>query len=160
MIMLRIFPKLYLPILFCRVRRAHQSGNGAHGAPYLLFLYLTIFPALAIAAEKMAPPAFSWLSILNMLFGLIVVIALIYGLSWVLKKYGNLPGTNQVDMKVLGGISLGTRERAVLVQVEGKKILLGVAPGRVNVLHQFDSQSLDKSRAFEQVLAAATEQKS
>jgi flagellar protein FliO/FliZ len=71
-----------------------------------------------------------------------------------LKKYGNLPGTNQVDMKVLGGVSLGTRERAVLIQVEGKKILLGVAPGRVNVLHQFDS------KPFEQILATATEQKS
>ena len=89
-----------------------------------------------------------------MLFGLAIVVSLIYGLSWVLKKYSSLPGSNQVDMKILGGVSLGTRERAVLIQVEGKKILLGVAPGRVNLLHQFDS------KPFEQVLAAATEQKS
>ena len=89
-----------------------------------------------------------------MIFGLVIVIALIYGLSWVLKKYGNLPGANQIDMKVLGGVSLGTRERAVLIQVEGKKILVGVAPGRVNLLHQFDS------KPFEQALTAAMEQKS
>ena len=152
--MLRIFQKLFMPISFCRVRRAHQSGNGAHGAPYLLFVYLTILPTLTFAADKMAAPAFSWLSILNMLFGLAIVISLIYGLSWVLKKYSRLPGTNQVDMKILGGVSLGTRERAVLVQVEGHKILLGVAPGRVNLLHQFDN------KAFEQELATVMEQKS
>ncbi len=111
-------------------------------------------PSLVLAADKIAPPVFSWLSIFNMLFGLAVVVALIYGLSWVLKKYSRLPGSHQVDMKILGGISLGTRERAVLVQVEGKKILLGVAPGRVNVLHQFDD------KPFDQTLATAMEQKS
>jgi flagellar protein FliO/FliZ len=119
----------------------------------LFIIFLTSMPALTLAAEKMAPPAFSWLSILNMLFGLAIVVSLIYGLSWVLKKYSRLPGSHQVDMKILGGVSLGTRERAVLIQVEGHKILLGVAPGRVNLLHQFDN------KAFEQELATVMEQK-
>jgi len=54
-------------------------------------IYLTLFPALTFAAEKMAAPAFSWLSILNMLFGLAIVVALIYGLSWVLKNTATCP---------------------------------------------------------------------
>lgn len=78
---------------------------------------------------------FSVVSMLNMFMGLVVVIALILGLAWVLRKYGRLPVSNQVDMKVLGGLSLGTRERAVLVQVDGQRLLLGVAPGRVQTLH-------------------------
>lgn len=151
--MLRIFQKLFLSISFSWVRHAQRSGKGEHGAACLLLLCLTMNPTLTFAAEKMAAPAFSWLSILNMLFGLAIVVSLIYGLSWVLKKYSRLPGTNQVDMKILGGVSLGTRERAVLVQVEGHKILLGVAPGRVNLLHQFEN------RAFEQQLATVMEQK-
>jgi flagellar protein FliO/FliZ len=119
----------------------------------LSILLALFFPALTFAAEKMAAPVFSWLSILNMLFGLAIVVSLIYGLSWVLKKYSRLPGSNQVDMKILGGVSLGTRERAVLIQVDGKKILLGVAPGRVNLLHQFEG------KPFEAELAGAMEQK-
>ena len=119
----------------------------------LFQLVLLSVPLMSHAADRVQPPAFSWMSVLNMLFGLAIVVALIYGLSWVLKKYTNLPGSNQVDMKILGGISLGTRERAVLVQVEGKKILLGVAPGRVNLLHQFDS------KPFEQELAGVMEKK-
>ena len=93
----------------------------------LCFVSLLINPIAVSAAEKIAPPAFSWLSVLNMLFGLAVVLGFIYGLAWVLKKYSRLPGSNQVEMKILGGISLGTRERVVLVQVEGKKILRGLA---------------------------------
>ncbi len=94
---------------------------------------------------------FSLLGMLNMVLGLVVVIALILGLAWVLRKYGRLPVTNQVEMKVLGGLSLGTRERAVLVQVEGKRLLLGVSPGRVATLHVMD----DDNTGFKQQLADA-----
>lgn len=121
----------------------------------ITFVCLLPLPVLAEVAAKAesigrAEP-FSVLGMLNMVLGLVVVIALILGLAWVLRKYGRLPVTNQVEMKVLGGISLGTRERAVLVQVEGKRLLLGVSPGRVATLHVMDD---DKS-GFKQQLAEA-----
>ncbi|MDH5765670.1 MAG: flagellar biosynthetic protein FliO, partial [Gammaproteobacteria bacterium] len=56
-----------------------------------------------------------------------------------------LPVSNQVDMKILGGLSLGTRERAVLVQVDNQRLLLGVAPGRVSILQNLSSQVLEKN---------------
>ena len=112
-------------------------------------------PLLAETAAKAEtftrPELFSLLGMLNMVMGLVVVIALILGLAWVLRKYGRLPVTNQVEMKVLGGLSLGTRERAVLVQVEGKRLLLGVAPGRVATLHVMD----DDDTGFNQQLTKA-----
>jgi flagellar protein FliO/FliZ len=111
-----------------------------------IFIFL-LLPHLALAAEKTSPPSFSIMSVLNMLFGLAVVVALIYGLSWVLKKYGRFPASSQLDIKVLGGVSVGTRERAVVVQVEGKRLLLGVAPGRVQMLHVLDDKPFEKSLA-------------
>ena len=78
---------------------------------------------------------------LNMVMGLVVVIALILGLAWVLKKYGRLPHNNQVDMKVLGGLSLGTREKAILIEVENKRILVGVTPGHIQTLHVLDDST-------------------
>ncbi|RDH85044.1 MAG: flagellar biosynthetic protein FliO [endosymbiont of Galathealinum brachiosum] len=86
--------------------------------------------------------AFSMMGALNMAMGLVVVIALILGLAWVLKKYGRLPNHNQVDMKVLGGLSLGTREKAILIEVENKRLLIGVTPGHIQTLHVLDG-SLD-----------------
>lgn len=109
---------------------------------YQILLFLLVFLPLQLRAEAIAQgeklarvEPFSVMSMLNMVMGLVVVIALILGLAWVLRKYGRLPVSNQVEMKVLGGLSLGTRERAVLIQVEGQRLLLGVAPGRVETLH-------------------------
>ncbi len=97
---------------------------------------------------KSAPAeAFSMINILNMVMGLIVVIALILGLAWVLKKYSKLPGSNQVDMKVLGGLSLGTREKAILIEVDNIRLLIGVAPGHIQTLHVLEHLSEKKSHA-------------
>jgi len=38
-------------------------------------------------------------------------------------------------VRLLGGISVGHRERVVLIQVGEQQLLVGVAPGRVNTLH-------------------------
>lgn len=95
--------------------------------------------------------------VMNMLLGLLVVIALILGLAWLMRKYGRLPMSQQADMKVLGGLSLGTREKALLVQVEGQRLLLGVSPGRVTTLHVLDhAQAPDAG--FDDQLNQALEQ--
>lgn len=128
---------------------------------FLLFILIELPQSLAADTpgqiDKMphAEPL-SLINVLNMLMGLVVVIALILGLAWVLRKYGRFPVNNQVDMKILGGLSLGTRERAVLVQVEGHRILLGVAPGRVDTLHVLDKVD---SKGFENTLSEVMDQK-
>ena len=38
-------------------------------------------------------------------------------------------------VKILGGANLGPRERVVIVEIEQTRLVLGVAPGRVSVLH-------------------------
>jgi len=112
----------------------------------ILFCFCN-YPVLLIAEtaskiekiNKVEP--FSLMNMLNTVIGLVVVIALILALAWAVKKYGQLPNNSQANMKILGGLSLGTREKAVLIEVEGKKLLLGVAPGRVETLHVLDGDS-------------------
>jgi len=93
----------------------------------------------AAVAGSATIDAFSLMSMLNMLMGLSVVVALILGLAWVLKKYGKLPNNSLVDMKVLGGLSLGTREKALLIEVENTRLLVGVTPGHIQTLHVFNN---------------------
>jgi len=106
------------------------------------------------AVSRVEP--FSFVNMMNMVMGLAIVLALILGLAWVLRKYGRLPVTNQVEMKILGGLSLGTRERAVLVQIEGRKLLLGVAPGRVNILQNM-SADFSQDNNFDEKLTQVLE---
>ena len=66
--------------------------------------------------------------------GLVIVLGLMLGLAWLVKRYARLPGIGKGQVQVLGGVSLGARERAVLLSVEGRRLLVGVAPGRVQTL--------------------------
>jgi len=104
----------------------------------LLAGLLLSLPAMAVetgVVKKTSLDAFSMMNMLNMLMGLAVVVALILGLAWVLKKYGKVSGSNVVDMKVLGGLSLGTREKAILIEVDNTRLLVGVTPGHIQTLH-------------------------
>jgi len=135
-----------------------------------LFLFSSLFAVSSMAAEnealqKTTVEAFSMTNMLNMFMGLAVVVALILGLAWVLKKYGKLPGNNLVDMKVIGGLSLGTREKAVLIEVENTRLLVGVTPGHIQTLHVLGESDASPSsfdatlnKQLDQVQTSAVEQ--
>jgi flagellar protein FliO/FliZ len=76
-------------------------------------------------------------------FGLLVVVALIFASGWLLRRMGGAGLTGNAHMKVIASLALGTRERLVLVEVGGKQILLGVAPGSVREVHYFDETVVD-----------------
>lgn len=122
----------------------------------VLICCLMAWPALAQTAadpvgRSSSMDAFSFSNILNMFMGLAIVVALILGLAWILRKYGRLPGNNLVDMKVIGGLSLGTREKAVLIEVENTRLLIGVTPGHIQTLHVLGTQGEQKP-AFDKTL--------
>ena len=68
-------------------------------------------------------------------FALIVVLAAIFVVAWVVRRMRL--GGNRVagGLDILADVPLGQKERAVLLKVGNQQILLGVAPGRVNMLH-------------------------
>jgi flagellar protein FliO/FliZ len=93
------------------------------------------------AAPAAQPPALEPLAgggLVQLALGLLAVIALIVGLAWMMRRMGGLTGGQGGALRVLGGLSMGTRERVVLIQVGDTQLLLGVAPGRVQTLHVLD----------------------
>ena len=88
-------------------------------------------PATATATTTSASPVFG---IMQGLVGLAVVIALILAAGWLMKKIG--PRTRSSGaVQVVGGASVGPREKVVVVRFGGQTLLLGVAPGQVSLLH-------------------------
>jgi len=75
---------------------------------------------------------------LQMFFGLFIIVALIFGMAWFMRRMGNMNGMAAGNLKVLGGISVGQRERIVLVQAGDTQLLVGVAPGAIRTLHVMD----------------------
>lgn len=71
------------------------------------------------------------------LFALLLVIGLILGLGWLVRRmpgFGGASGQNN-PLRVVASLSLGPRERVVVVDVGGTQLLLGVGAGGTRTLH-------------------------
>jgi len=73
-------------------------------------------------------------SVLQVLTGLGLVLFLVLGAAWLLRRVGRVPGLSNQAIKTIGAAAVGTRERVVLLEVSGMWILVGVAPGQVRSL--------------------------
>ena len=74
----------------------------------------------------------------EMVVGLLVVLGLIVVLAWSAKRF-NLNGmtTNQ-SLRLQSVLSLGTKEKVVIGNVEGRRVLLGVTPESINLLMELE----------------------
>ncbi len=72
--------------------------------------------------------------LLQLVGGLLIVILCIVVLAWVARRFSRLQRSSDGRMEILGTLSMGARERVVLLRVGGQQLLLGVAPGRINTL--------------------------
>ncbi len=92
-------------------------------------------PAGSAWAGPAQTPGVDAAALLRLIGGLLLVIVVIVGLSWSLRRVGGFSHTAAGQLKALASLSIGGRERIVLVQVGKQQLLLGVAPGRVQTLH-------------------------
>jgi flagellar protein FliO/FliZ len=104
---------------------------------------------------RLAESPLSTSNLVDTAVGLLFVLALMLGLAWLVRRYVQVPGMGKGQVQVLGGVSLGAREKAVLVSVEGRRLLVGVAPGRVQTLIVLEGAS-DATPVFADQLEAAT----
>ncbi len=107
--------------------------------PRLLPLALLLAHVPAFAAEPASPPGGN---LLRVLFGLIVVLALMAGAAWMMRRMGVAGMHANSVAKVVGGVAVGNRERVVVVEVADQWIVVGVAPGRVSALQTMPRQEL------------------
>jgi len=73
-------------------------------------------------------------SLLQTLSALIVVLAVLGALAWFLKRYGPKVAGGNANLRVVGSLNLGGRERIVVVEVGNEWIVVGASPGRINAL--------------------------
>ncbi|TQV84183.1 flagellar biosynthetic protein FliO [Exilibacterium tricleocarpae] len=74
----------------------------------------------------------------QVMLGLLAILAIIFAIAWLVRRLG-AGGLLQSDsMRVVGSLPLSTRERLLLVEVAGRQLLIGVAPGHVSTLYVFD----------------------
>lgn len=82
-----------------------------------------------------APSPVSDGGMLQVMLGLGIVLAVMAGCAWLLRRLGGMPRGGAGAIKVIGGSAVGQRERVVLIEVNDTWLLVGVAPGHVTALH-------------------------
>lgn len=96
----------------------------------LLGLIVLSSYSLASVAEISSAPS-PTMSVLKMVFGLAVVLGVMALFAWSAKRF--LPGVASQPsvIRVVGGASVGSRERVVVLEVAGRWLVVGVASGQV-----------------------------
>lgn len=87
-------------------------------------------PAAKVGQHAAAAP-----SMFGAVLALLVVLALIIGLGWLLKR---MPGSGfrpAEGMRVVASLNVGAKERVVVIEVNGEQLLLGVTAGGISTLH-------------------------
>ncbi len=118
-------------VLFATIALASSVAHAQTAAP------TTVATTTAVGAPA-ASPVFG---LMQGLFGLAVVIALIFVAGWLMKKIGPRARSSSI-VQVIGGASVGPREKVVVVRFGTQTLLLGVAPGHVGLLHTADASEL------------------
>jgi len=110
-----------------------------------LALFLLFWSASAWAKGS-SPEDFEGVSgLVNVMLSLLVVLAVVFALAWMLRRMQGFTGARNAHMKVIAQLPLSTRERLMLVDVDGRQLLLGVSPGGIRTLHVLDEPVADAS---------------
>ncbi len=104
-----------------------------------LILAVMLLPNLAIAANDV--PISPTGGVFKMIIGLAVVLAVMAIITWVLKRMVPGVGNKQSVIRIVGGVSVGSRERVVVLEVSGRWIVVGVAAGQVSRIANLESGS-------------------
>jgi flagellar protein FliO/FliZ len=70
-------------------------------------------------------------SLTQLTLSLIAIVVLILAIGWILKRFKLSTAQGSVDSEVLDQLSVGPRERVLLVRVGESQVLVGVGPGGI-----------------------------
>lgn len=93
----------------------------------MMLLLLAQTDVVGAAGPDLVPP------IWRMLVGLVVVLGLLAGLAWLLRR-GVLGRRGPSALSVESTLALGDRRSLVVVAVENRRLLLGLAAGHVSLV--------------------------
>jgi len=118
------------------------------------FLSLMLLCPLSVMANETAaveiqkmPEVMGTGNIVQIVLGLFVVLMMIFGAGWMMKRFGGFGGVSNANLKVVAGITVGQREKIVVVQAGDVQILVGIAPGNIRTLHVLD-KNIDHESAL------------
>jgi len=91
--------------------------------------------AASPAATTAAAPGSLSGQLAQMVFGLLLVVGLIFFLAWLLRRMQGTAVKGGQVIEIVGSRAIGPRDRLLLVQVGKEQILIGHTPSSIEALH-------------------------
>jgi flagellar protein FliO/FliZ len=91
----------------------------------------------------------------QVILGLTLVLAMIVAAAWGARRLQAIRPQGRGHIRILEGLAVGTRDKLLLIEVDGQRVLLGMSPGRIATLHTFAGEPAPQ---FEDALHAAGQQ--
>jgi flagellar protein FliO/FliZ len=82
-------------------------------------------------------------SLIQVTIALLFMVGLIVGLAWLMKRFSHPLFQQQKHLRLVASLSLGVKEKIILVEVDGKQLVLGVTPQQITSLHVIDNPLKD-----------------
>lgn len=98
-------------------------------------------PAMAAAERSVTGGG----GLLQIFFSLLVVLAAIFVVAWLVRRMRVAPRSRDGHLKVIDEVALGNKERAVVLEADGTRLVLGVGEGRVALLHRYTAAKPSES---------------
>lgn len=112
-------------------------------APLAALIAVALLPMVAAAATSPAAEPVGLSKAVQVLGALGLVLVLIFGLAIAAQRMRLGRGASGKHLRVIDALALGARERLLLVDVAGERVLLGVAGGRIERLHVLGASDCD-----------------
>lgn len=81
--------------------------------------------------------------IIQLILGLLVVLGIVLISAYMLRKMQGFNAKAAKDLKVVAGLSLGAKEKVILLQAGSQQILVGVTGHSMQTLHVFDKAIIE-----------------
>ncbi len=98
---------------------------------------LALLPGMAGATETANISATG--SAIQVIFGLIAVLGVMMVIAWLFKRYAPGVGQNNSVARIVGGVSVGNRERVLVIEVADRWLVVGVSAGQVNSIANLEA---------------------
>lgn len=82
---------------------------------------------------------------LKVIISLVIVLGIFYFLISLFKKYSGINLKTNSAIRIVGGLSLGGKDKVVILKAGDAKLLIGVSPSGISKLHEFSHEELECS---------------
>ena len=124
-----------LPIIVATLTAAAPAWSADPAAPATGGRFAA--PGMAAAGESATVGG----GAVQVLLSLAIVVGAIVLLGWLTRRIRAMPRGRSGALRVVDEIALGAKERAVVLEIDGQRLVLGVGEGRVSLLHRGEAAS-------------------